>query len=218
MGCPEDKTFANKFPSQEDLPGFADMMEQTYYLFEKIATWFLEALELAFDLPPGELTNKCSHGNNASELRFNHYPQIRTTELLNGTIGRIWPHFDLGVITLLFQDRTGGLEFEDRSHSETFQPVICDSEDELIVNVSETLQRWCNDELKAGLHRVNVPRASKRTTDEILPERYSIAYFCKADRRVSVGSLPQFVRSGCQPLYEDLTALEYHQKRLASAY
>lgn len=84
----------------------------------------------------------------------------------------------------------------------------------MVVNISETLQRWTNDRLPAGLHRVTAPRGM---VDGMIPERYTVAYFCKADRNAPVGSLPPFC-VGAPRKYEDMTALEYHQQRLTSAY
>lgn len=87
---------------------------------------------------------------------------------------------------------------------------------DLIVNISETMQRWSNDELLAGVHRVTRPRGMEQQA--LIPERYSIAYFTKASREADVGSMPHFVAQGKQPLYERMTAQQYHRQRLATAY
>ena len=90
---------------------------------------------------------------------------------------------------------------------------------EMVVNVSETLQRWTNGRLRAGLHRVGPPRGVLLQGEGVIvPERYSVAYFCKADRGACVGSLDPFVAEGEEKRFEDLTAIEYHQLRLKSAY
>ena len=193
-------------------------MENAFDTLEAVAAQILEALEIAFELPSGSFLNRITHEANASELRLNHYPAIDVKEIRSGGVSRIWPHFDLGVITLLFQDGVGGLEFEDRSQSGTFERVQCGNQAEMVVNVSETLQRWTNGTLGAGLHRVNVPEDLEGKETGMLPERYSIAYFCKADRGASVGPLRQFVNEGVEPKYEDISAIEYHQQRLQSAY
>jgi isopenicillin N synthase-like dioxygenase len=47
-------------------------------------------------------------------------------------------------MTCLFQDSTGGLEIEDRAHRGQFHRVSPGRRSELIVNSSETLERWTN--------------------------------------------------------------------------
>lgn len=193
-------------------------MEEAFEKLEGISACIMEALEMAFELPSGAFLDRITHEGNASEMRLNHYPAIDINDIKGGGVSRIWPHFDLGVITLLFQDGVGGLEFENRERRDTFNRVECATQGEMVVNVSETLQRWTNDVLPAGLHRVNVPQYLEDKEVGTLPERYSIAYFCKADRGASVGPLRQFVQEGSKPTYQDMSAMEYHQQRLQSAY
>ncbi|MCJ1358494.1 MAG: hypothetical protein MMC33_008494 [Icmadophila ericetorum] len=218
-GSPNDAEYTNRWP--QNLPGFQSAMESFYLLMERCTADLLAALEEAFGAVPGTFNNKITSANNASELRLNHYPPIVADALRNGKVSRIWPHFDLGVITLLFTSSVGGLEVEDRNAAEpqTFIPVEPETEAELIVNISETLQRWTNDQLPAGLHRVSIPRELSEIGSGVqIPRRYSIAYLCKADRQASVGSIPVFTTTGDSPRYKDMTALEYHRSRLLTAY
>ena len=218
QGPSTDSQFLNRWPDEKELPGFRKFMEALYAKFEEICTLILEALELSLGLPSGLFAQMCSHEHSASELRFNHYPEISLEDIRRGTVNRIWPHFDLGVITLLFQDGIGGLEFEDRDRPGTFLPVDCGAPSEMIVNISETFQRWTNNGLRAGLHTVNIPPSMKTQQNGVIRERYSVAYFCKADRNVSVGPFPQFKEIEKPSQYDDVTALEYQQRRLLSAY
>ena len=191
-------------------------MEQYYRSCQDVSNTILEALEVAAQLPPGSFTTRCSHG--ASELRLNHYPAINIKELRSGTVNRIWPHTDLGVITCLFQDNTGGLEMENRQEGGTFIPVMGGSESEMIVSISETFTRWTNATVKAAVHRVEVAPHLKDLESGIIPQRFSNAFFVKADRDVMVGPLHQFISEKKPALYDDMTALQYHQYRVAQAY
>lgn len=219
MGSPTDPSYPNKWPSATYLPDFRAFMETTFEELEKVAAAIMSALETALALSPGTFLSKITHVSNASELRLLHYPPIPLREIQKGTVSRIWPHFDLGVITLLFQDgNCGGLEFQDRSRhpdDKAFHRVQCGDLVEMVVNVSETLQRWTNDRLPAGLHRVNIPEGLQC---DVVPERFSVAYFCKADRDADVGALKEFVPEGEEAAYESITAIDYHQQRLQSAY
>lgn len=197
---------------------FRDDMETSFELLEQVSANIMDALEVALKLPSNTFRSKITNAHNASEMRLNHYPSISMAELHHGDVSRIWPHFDLGVITLLFQDNVGGLEFENRKQPGTFHRVPCESQAEMIVNVSETLQRWSNDRLPAGLHRVTIPEAMENEIEGVVPERYSIAYFTKADRDTEVGPLQPFVHADGESRYQNMTAFDYHQMRLKSAY
>jgi isopenicillin N synthase-like dioxygenase len=219
IGATTDLAFPNKWLTADELPGFREFMESLFETMEHVNRSILQALELGFGLPPNTFTDKCSHMGNASEFRVTHYPGISVEEMKNGHTSRIWPHTDLGVITLLLQDSVGGLEFQDRKHPSNFLPVESNNPAEMIVSVSETLQRWTNDALPAAVHRVTLPAALKGQQDGILRARYSAAYFCKADRETSVGPIKQFVgpqENGAK--YADMSAIEYHKQRLATAY
>ena len=220
QGPPTDVHFPTRWPPERVVPGFRAFMEELFGVFERVAAQILEGLETALSVPLGTFNRLITHEASASELRLNHYPAIDIAELKKGHVSRIWPHFDLGVITLLFQDRTSGLEFEDRKHRgcDRFIRVESDDPREMIVNVSETLQRWTNGKLPAGLHRVGLPLELDGLEEGVLPERFSVPYFCKADRAATVGSLESFVEPGAKAVYEDMTAIEYHQQRLLSAY
>ncbi|KAI4233186.1 MAG: hypothetical protein LQ349_004567 [Xanthoria aureola] len=218
QGSAQDLNYPNRWPDEGVLPGFREFMENWYEKMEAAAGRLMEALEEAFQLPPGSFLNKMTHEKNASEARLLHYPAIDMAEIKQGGVSRIWPHFDLGVITLLFQDGVGGLECEDRTRSDKFLGVGRNSQSEMVVNVSETLQRWTNGSVPAGLHRVTVPKRFEERGCGMVPERFSVTYFCKADRDANVGALPQFVSNECPAKYEEMTAIEYHQSRLKSAY
>lgn len=206
------------YPPEDVLPGFRPTIEHAFESLEAISNEILEALEVACQLPGGTFLDHITHAANASEFRLNHYPAIEVKEIKGGLVSRIWPHFDLGVITLLFQDHVGGLEFENRAGGGGFSRIGCDSTSDLIVNVSETLQRWSNGRIRAGLHRVALPQELEESQAGVAPERYSIAYFCKADREASVGALKQFIPEDTQPVYKEMSAIEYHKQRLQSAY
>jgi isopenicillin N synthase-like dioxygenase len=216
LAASTDLMYPNKWPREESIPGFRSSIEKAFLELEKASLTILEALELAFGVPRGAILS--SFRNNASEMRLLRYPQSSVAELTGGQVSRIWPHFDLGVVTLLFQDGlVGGLEFENRESSGEFYPVEYDTRSDMIINIAESLQRMTNDKLMAGLHRVTLPQ-SFDSEDGIIPERYSITYFCKADRSASVGVIKEFLEADEIPKYEDITAIDYHQSRLQSAY
>ena len=179
----------------------------------------LSILETALKVPSNTLTSRCSRNHN--ELRLNHYPNATIDEIRNGHVRRSGAHTDYGVLTLLFQDRSGGLEVQDRrvpAPEVKFMPVTADNPYELIVNVADTLQRWTNNIVPAGLHQVTVPGDRRNEAGAILQERFSIAYFMKSNREESVGSLPEFVTEERPAEYEQVSAIDYHKQRHALLY
>lgn len=216
QGAAADGRFPNRWPAESRLPGFRQFMEIFYDECHKVGSLILEALELALDLQGGRFVAKCC--GNASELRLNHYPPIDIKEMLQGEISKIHPHTDLGVITCLFQDSSGGLEGADRDRCGEFIPVTSRSSSEMVVNISETFQRWTNGRVQAGIHQVTIPPHLKSLEEGVIPERYTIAFFVKADRDTFAGALEEFVGEEKPALYDNMTALEFHQWRLATAY
>ncbi|KAK7720772.1 hypothetical protein SLS57_005310 [Botryosphaeria dothidea] len=221
FGPPEDPLFPNRWPSSSAVPPFRPALEALYARCEEVSHDILTALAEAFNLAPNTFVQHLSP--NASEFRINHYPAISDAELSSSKVERIWPHFDLGVVTLLFADGSGvgGLQFEDRARAGgSFLDVEAGEVGEVLVNVSETLQRWTAGELPAGLHRVTKPEGARGQ----VPERFTMAYFCKAARHAKVDALPPFrkkrVEGGVEREVEEegITALEYQQTRLLTAY
>jgi isopenicillin N synthase-like dioxygenase len=217
FGPPEDDMFQNRWPD-EAIPAFRPFLEDFFQDCEKVSLEILQALEEAMGVPEATFSQQCVP--NASEFRLNHYPAMSVKDLQDEKVERIWPHFDLGVITLLFADSVGGLEFENRQRPGEFIGVEPTSRMDLIVNISETLGLWTAETLPAGLHRVTSPKNVQQDADgdSMIPERYSIAYFCKAARQARVAPLKPFQGDHPVDTSESMTALEYHQKRLVTAY
>lgn len=147
-------------------------------------------LEEALNLPNNELVSLCAEGN--GEVRITHYPSIPVAQLKTGSTCRIAEHTDIGILTLLFQDTVGGLEVEDQNHPSLFLPVESKNPGEMILNVGDTLQRWTRNSLLSANHRVTYRQALK-DNEVILPPRYSVGFFGKADAAASMKPLAQFL-------------------------
>lgn len=218
FGTPEDTMFESRWPDEASLPGFRAHLEEFFRICEKLSLEIMQALEEAMGIPEGTFRQQCLP--NASEFRLNHYPAMSAKALEDEKVERIWPHYDLGVITLLFTDCVGGLEFEDRERPKEFMQVEQVDKTDLIVNISETMEHWTARALPAGLHRVTSPKDVKLDAEGngTIPERYSIAYFCKAARKAHVMPLQPFRGDHPVDAKESMTALEFQQKRLLTAY
>ncbi|KAI0423521.1 hypothetical protein F5Y09DRAFT_327182 [Xylaria sp. FL1042] len=210
LGPANDSEFPNQWPKSPELEGFRPFMENLYEEGNVICLVLLEALEISLGLKPESLKERSIP--NAADLRLTHYPEISIDDMRSGRTSRIAPHSDWGIITLLFQDSTGGLEVEDRTRPGTFFPVEPKDTTEMIVNAGDTLMRWTNGKVVAGIHQVTVPEGLKQKDKVILPERFSVAHLFKAQRQVSIAPLSQFISAEEPAKYPEMTALQYHRQ------
>ncbi|KAI1299864.1 hypothetical protein F5Y03DRAFT_364978 [Xylaria venustula] len=216
LGSANDTEFPNQWPRSPELAGFRPFMENLHEEGNAICLTLLEALEISLSLIPGSLIQRSIP--NAADLRLTHYPEISIGDMRSGKTSRIAPHSDWGIITLLFQDGTGGLEVEDRTHPGSFFPVKPEDMTEMIVNAGDTLMRWTNGMVVAGIHQVTIPEGMKGVKGEegegavIIPERFSVAHLFKAERQVSIAPLKEFVSESEPAKYPEMSALQYHRQ------
>ncbi|KAL4882709.1 hypothetical protein BJY04DRAFT_38797 [Aspergillus karnatakaensis] len=231
QGPADDSLYPNIFPLPTTLPGFQPFMESFYTQCQDLHLSLLRAIALSLSQEETFFTARC--GDNSSELRLNHYPAAEISDLQSGDMMRISSHTDFGTITLLFQDDVGGLEIESQDKPGVYIPVLPSPPSspsassasspsslgigkELILNVGDCLQRWTNDRLRSANHRVTLPLTLHGAT---VPARYSVAYFGKPNREISVAAIPELLGKGEKVKYSgDMTAWEYNQSRLLQTY
>lgn len=188
-------------------------MESFYAAAFQTELQLLAALEMALELPATSLIN--IHLTAQNEFRLLHYPAIPTSELRDGSATRIAEHTDFGTITMLFQDSTGGLQVENQEQLGCFHDVSTESQNEIILNIGDSLQRLTNDTFRAACHRVTFPPTIKADREEIIPERFSVAYFAKVDREAFVSPMKEFISDARPCRYEAMTAGEFSNMRFA---
>ncbi|KAG8528393.1 uncharacterized protein KY384_007311 [Bacidia gigantensis] len=222
LGPRNDTMFPNQWPPETQangLIGFRRFMESYFDVASNLSRQLLSILEDALEVNHGTLTKLCDRHDN--ELRLNHYPAISVEDITSGRVRRSGAHTDFGTLTLLFQDNSGGLQIEDRSSkSPQVKFVSVDAKDpyQLVINVADTLQRWTNDIIPAGLHQVTLPESSQGDDRGMLKDRFSVVFFQKGNRDESVGSMPDFVSEKKPARYEHLSAIEYHKRRHTVIY
>jgi|TARA_B110000014_G_scaffold260733_1_gene251075 isopenicillin N synthase-like dioxygenase len=129
---------------------------------------FRSLVHSKLDLPSGN--------SDMSTVRLNYYPV--SDPLKDDSIGEISElgemalnhHTDPGILTLLLQDMTGGLQTFSRQDGWI---DIVPKKDTIVVNLGDAMQVWTNDQYLAAMHRV-----SKRTNKS----RYSTPYFYNPSR------------------------------------
>ena len=112
-----------------------------------VAKQLMRAFALGMEKPEDFFLE--GHERPMSRASMIYYPpQDMDREL--GRFG-VGPHTDFGVLTVLCQDDTGGLQVEDLNGEWVEAPPIPGT---LVVNVGDLLSRWTNDAYRSTPHRV----------------------------------------------------------------
>lgn len=207
-GPEHDKIHPTPWPVGPRCEEFRVFMEAFLLKCLAVHNDLLQLLEEALHLSPNDLTSRCSAGN--SELRITHYPPVPIAQLRTGSTYRISEHTDVGILTLLFQDTVGGLEIEGQTKSSEFIPIESSNLNEMVVNCGDTLQRWTANYLRSANHRVTYP-PGLQDAEALVPARYSVGFFGKANMSASMAALPEFssrLEGGVD--MDEKTAQEYY--------
>ncbi|KAJ3516669.1 hypothetical protein NLJ89_g982 [Agrocybe chaxingu] len=208
------------------LPGFREACMEFYWQCYETEKMILRALALGFNLPEEYFLPFHSKADN--QLRLLHYPRqvyqsIPATDLEAQESSRIPKHSDFCSLTAssfadlkLSTDDVGGLEVEDPHRPGSFIPVP-PVPGSIVVNAGDFLMRWSNDTIRSTVHRVRAP-VQKTDAHGLIPERFSIPYFCAADLSTIVDCIPGTWSEDRPKLYLPISAREYIMERLALNY
>lgn len=200
---------ARLWPTGEELPGFKAAMlafeRANWALGMKVLSCF--ALKLGF--PADFFTDR--HDplslDYQSTLRLLHYLPMTNAKPEDFEGWRAGAHTDFDCLTLLHQ-RTGhgGLQLcPGKESAELAWTDVPPLPGVVTCNIGDMLMRWSDDKLLSTLHRVRMPHQ-----DEYLGPRYSMAFFCQANKDAVI--------QGPGKLYAPITAHDYLQQRIAANY
>jgi isopenicillin N synthase-like dioxygenase len=200
--APEDYP-ANVWP--EEVSEFKEVAVEAYRTIEKAGLTMLRAIALYLNLPENYFDSRVKHGN--SILRAIHYFPIENPEGIPTDAVRAAEHGDINLITLLMGASADGLQVLRRDGK--WIPITA-LPDQLVVNVGDMLERLTNKKLKSTIHRVvNPPRELMHTS------RYSIPFFMHPRSDMDLSCLDNCIDSEHPKLFEDITAGEFLDQRLA---
>lgn len=196
----------NRWP--DGLPGFRETMSEFHLEFTAIARRTLALLHGVLGLGD-ESRSQMDFDPINSPVRINHYPvgdpvpQGEREGLIELGETALGYHTDPGVITLLLQDSTGGLQTQDRAGNWIDVPPEPGT---IVVNLADAVQVQTNDRWRAAIHRV-VPMTTER--------RFSIPYFGNPARHATIGPLPEMAPT---PRYVDFDWSEFMAARTADNF
>jgi isopenicillin N synthase-like dioxygenase len=157
-------TESNVFP--KSYPSFQGRCETLHTELQSLSARLLSLLAVALGKTPSYFDHYLT--NSLSTLRLLHYPPVpasRQQELI------CTPHTDSGILTLLHQDNTGGLEVRNSNGEWIPAPYVPGS---VVVNIGDLMAKVSGNRWVATFHRV---RSAKRKGGEASTGRYSVPFF-----------------------------------------
>ncbi len=197
----------NRWP--DALPGFRETQTEFFEAFSELAARTLRLVHSALGASDQVAANHAGSPL-TSTVRLNHYPvddpvpmgeRAGLAELGETALGH---HTDPGVLTLLLQDETGGLQAHSRDDGWIDVPPPPGT---IVVNLADSLQVWSNDRYRAAVHRV-VPMTKRG--------RYSIPYFYNPELDAVIEPISELGEEG--PRYRPFTWREFIQARVDDNY
>jgi len=180
----------NQWP---DLEGFRAPVEAYFQAVRDCGLRLLTLFARSLEVPDDFFTRH--YDNPTILMRMLHYPP-QSEALEEGSIGA-FPHSDYGVMTLLAQDPSGGLELKKPDGSWIGAPFIPGT---FVVNIGDLMARWTNDVYRSNQHQV---------VNRLRTERYSIPFFFNPNHRAPVACIPSCAGPGHPQLYPPVEAGEY---------
>ncbi|MCW5771499.1 MAG: isopenicillin N synthase family oxygenase, partial [Rhodospirillaceae bacterium] len=190
----------NRWPDW--MPGFKETIQTYIGQVDTIARHVVRLIALALGLPANALDHHFSKPT--TFLRMLHYPP-QPTDAPENQFGSA-PHTDYGIVTILAQDDSGGLEVRPRGGEWLSAPPLPGA---FVLNVADMLARWTNDRFVSTPHRVI--NTSRR-------DRYSIPYFFDTSMDAVIECLPTCTGPGNPPRYPPVRYGDYLMDRLNKNY
>jgi isopenicillin N synthase-like dioxygenase len=197
------------WPDGDEIPGFRAAMlafeRANWALGMKVLSCF--AVKLGFKPDFFTVSHDPQSSEYQSTLRLLHYLPMVNAKPEDYGAWRAGAHTDFDCLTLLHQ-RTGqgGLQLCPGKESAEFAWTDIEPLRGVITcNIGDMLMRWSDDKLLSTLHRVRMPRP-----DEYLGPRYSLPFFCQANKDAII--------QGPGKVYAPITAHDYLQQRIAANF
>jgi len=197
------------WPTDSELAGFQttmlDFEAKAWAVGMKVLSCF--AYKLGFDDEFFTRAHAPTQASYQSTLRMLHYYAIPEAHQDKLGLWRAGAHTDFDCLTLLFQrPGQGGLQVCPGKEMDAQEWTSIEPDERVITcNIGDMLMRWSDDVLPSNFHRVKNP-----VPGEYMGARYSLAFFCQANRDALIES-----PSG---KYPPMTAGDYLTQRIAANF
>ena len=197
------------WPTDTELPAFRETMlafeRQCWDVGMKVLSCF--ASKLGFDVDFFTRAHDPAAPDYQSTLRLLHYYAIPPEAQDKLDLWRAGAHTDFDCLTLLFQRQgQGGLQVcpGKEMDAQAWTPIPPD-DDVITCNIGDMLMRWSDDQLPSNFHRVRNPLPG-----EYMGPRYSLAFFCQANRNTLI--------EGPAKQHPPITAGDFLRQRVAANF
>jgi isopenicillin N synthase-like dioxygenase len=185
------------------LPRFRPAIEAYRHEVERVARAVIRLIAVALGLPETALDRHFERPT--TFLRMLCYPP-HPAEAGGDQFGAA-PHTDYGIITLLAQDDSGGLQVRRRDGGWIDAAPLPGT---FVLNVADMLARWTNDRFVSTPHRVINNRTGR--------DRFSLPFFFDSAMDSVIECLPTCTGPGNPPRYQPVRYGDYLMDRLNRNY
>ena len=137
----------NQWPD-DVFPRLRTELSPYYKTVCEVAEKVLSAIAVSLDVPSNFF--KSRYENPLARGQLVYYPPTTAQDQAEQRFG-VAPHTDFGVLTILLQDQSGGLQVQTTNGIWIEAPPIPAT---LVCNIGDLLQRWSNDRFSSTVHRV----------------------------------------------------------------
>lgn len=164
----------NVWPSNPTFQPSRSRLETLYSELQTLSSTLLSLLAVSLDKPADHFANYLT--DSLSTLRLLHYPPQPNASKTPTTAPSLCctPHTDSGILTLLHQDPTGGLEVLNASGAWVPAPYVPES---IVVNIGDLLARVSGGRFVATQHRVRTNSGGAGGAGSEGMGRFSVPFF-----------------------------------------
>ena len=184
------------------VPHFKPALIRYYQEGLKLTRALMRSFALSLDMAEDYFDAKMQYPN--INTNINYYPPMASPGDRAAAPSSFGSHTDFQVLTVLWQDDTGGLQVLTREGQWINVPPVADT---FVVNIADLMQRITNDVYVSTVHR-----AQNRTGRE----RVSMTFATGFGAHETVGVVDSCVAAGNGCRYGDITVEEWVTTRLSN--
>lgn len=179
-----DLTEPNVWPAEVSFSDGQSRLETLHTELQELASTLLSLLAVSLGKPGDYFASYLV--DSLSTLRLLHYPPQPAAQRPDASEVKLCctPHTDSGIITLLHQDRTGGLEVLNSDNEWVPAPYVPGS---IVVNIGDLMAEVSGGRLVATMHRVRTNGGGAGKADGM--GRFSVPFFFEPGENCIVKSV-----------------------------